>query len=385
MDQTELEQLPLYGIRVIALEQAIAAPLCTRYLADMGAEVIKIERPNGGDFARQYDSAAGEVSSWFVWANRGKKSLALDMKSSQAPEIMARLLATADIFIQNLAPGAVERLGLGADKLAQEYPRLISCSISGYGDAGSYRERKAYDLLLQGEGGIFALTGTPDAPTKAGVSVSDISAALYSFSSLTLALLQRGKDGKGRHISTSLFDGTVEWSAPYLYNTMYSGNPPRRSGARHNVIVPYGLYQARDGRVNLAVQNEEQWRKLCEGVLKRPELVQHPDYRSNESRVKHRIELDNLIEIIFSDYTVAELEKWLETADVPFGRVNELPELAQHPQLRERGRFHSVQVPGGNTVEVLATPIGWENLPERLDPVPALGEHTAEILQELGF
>jgi crotonobetainyl-CoA:carnitine CoA-transferase CaiB-like acyl-CoA transferase len=351
----------------------------------MGAEVIKIERPDGGDFARQYDSAAGEVSSWFVWANRGKKSLTLDMKSPLASDVMAKLLTTADIFIQNLAPGAAERLGLGAEKLAEHYPHLITASITGYGEDGPYRDRKAYDLLLQGEGGVFALTGDPTAPTKAGISVSDISAGLYAFSSITLALLQRGKTGKGCHIETSLFDGTVEWSAPYLYNTMYSGKAPSRSGSRHNVIVPYGLYQAKDGRVNLAVQNEEQWRKLCTGVLKRPELARHPDYSSNELRMKHRMTLDPLIETIFSDYSVTELEQLLSAADVPFGRVNELPELAQHPQLRQRGRFHSVQVPGGNTVEVLSSPLGWEGLPERLDPVPALGEHTAKILKELGL
>ncbi|NWJ47885.1 MAG: CoA transferase [Chloroflexi bacterium] len=376
--------LPLAGLRVLSLEQAIAVPLCTRYLADMGADVIKIERPEGGDFARQYDSAAGEnVSSWFVWANRGKRSLALDMKQPESLEIVHKLLAHSDIFLQNLAPGAAERLGLGVEALRQKYPRLIICTLSGYGLSGPYRDRKAYDLLLQGEAGVYALTGTADDPMKAGISVSDIAAGLYCFSSILLALRQRDTTGQGNVIETSLLDSTVEWVAPYLYYSMYTGRTPQRSGSRHNVIVPYGLYRAKNGSVNLAVQNEEQWRRLCRVALVRPDIASDPRYDSNEKRVARREELEALIEEIFSELTVEELEKRLEEADVPFGRVNSLETVAQHPQLRAQGRFSTLQVPDGRMLEALVSPFGLVNLPRELKAVPAAGQHNSEILREL--
>jgi len=381
---TNTPTLPLSGLRVLSLEQAIAAPLCTRYLADMGADVIKIERPDGGDFARQYDSAAGkDNSSWFVWANRGKRSLALDMKQPESREIIHKLLARSDIFVQNLAPGAAERLGLGADELRQRYPKLITCFISGYGLSGPYRDRKAYDLLLQGEAGVFALTGSADEPMKVGISVSDISAAVYSFSSILLALRQRDATGQGQHIETSLLETTVEWTAPYLYYSMYTGRAPQRSAGRHNLIVPYGIYRAKDGSVNLAVQNEEQWRRLCKIALARPDLATDTRYDSNEKRVAARHELEALIEEIFSEVSVDELEKRLEEADIPFGRVNELETVANHPQLRARNRFATIEGIDGRELEVLVTPFGLSGLPHRLDPVPGLGQHNAEILEEL--
>lgn len=376
--------LPLAGIRVVSLELAIAAPLCTRYLADMGADVIKIERPGSGDFARQYDSAAGkDMSSWFVWANRGKRSLALDLKKPENRAVLHRLLARSDIFVQNMAPGSVERLGLDTDTLERLYPRLITCFISGYGSTGPYRERKAYDLLLQGEAGVFAMTGTPEQPSRAGVSVSDISSALYSFSSLLLALRQRDLTGEGSHIETSLLNSTVEWVAPYLYYLQGTGRVPRRTAQRNSVIVPYGLYPVKDGKVNLAVQNDEQWRRLCRVVLKRPDLAENNLYNSNEKRVAARNEIEPIIERVFSELTINELEVQLIEADVPFGRVNELKDVAEHPQLRAQNRFVELTMQDGSTFEVLATPFGLQNLPQLFEPPPYIGQHTEEILQEI--
>lgn len=377
-------KLPLAGLKVLSLEMAIAAPLCTRYLADMGADVIKVERQGSGDFGRQYDSAAGKnMSSWFVWANRGKRSLALDLKQPASQEIVQRLLASTDIFVQNMAPGVAERLGLDEASLRQRYPRLITCFISGYGSTGPYRDRKAYDLLLQGEAGVFAMTGTPDEPMRAGISVSDIAAAVYSFSSLLLALRQRDLTGEGSHIETSLLASTAEWVAPYLYYNMYTGKTPKRSAQRGNIIVPYGLYPVKDGKVNLAVQNEEQWRRLCAIALKRPGLASEPRFNSNEKRVANRHELEPLIEEIFSELTIAQVEERLEKADVPFGRVNELEGVINHPQLRAQGRFVELEMPDGTRLEVLASPFGLQGLPQRLDPPPTVGQHNSQILEEL--
>lgn len=377
-------KLPLTGLKVLSLEMAIAAPLCTRYLADMGADVIKVEREGKGDFARQYDSAAGkDMSSWFVWANRGKHSLALDLKLPSSQEIIHKLLSSTDIFVQNMAPGVAERLGLESASLRERYPRLITCSISGYGSSGPYRDRKAYDLLLQGEAGVFALTGTPDQTMKAGISVSDIAAALYSFSSILLALRQRDFTGEGNHIETSLLASTVEWVAPYLYYNMYSGQTPRRTAQRHNLIVPYGLYPVKDGKVNLAVQNEDQWRRLCLKVLEKPDLATDPRFDSNRQRVAHRHELEPEIERVFGQLSLEDVESRLEQADVPFGRVNELAGVVNHPQLRATGRFVKLEMEDGTSLEVLANPFGLQGLPQRLDPPPTLGQHNAEILAEL--
>lgn len=378
------KKLPLAGLKVLSLEMAIAAPLCTRYLADMGADVIKVEREGNGDFSRQYDSAAGKnISSWFVWANRGKRSLALDLKLKESQQIVQRLLATTDIFVQNMAPGVVERLGLDEASLRERFPRLITCYVSGYGSTGPYRDRKAYDLLLQGEAGVFAMTGTPDEPMRAGISVSDIAAAVYSFSSILLALRQRDLTGEGSHIETSLLASTVEWVAPYLYYNMYTGKVPKRSAQRGNVIVPYGLYPVKDGQVNLAVQNEEQWRRLCAIGLNRPELATDPRFDSNEKRVTARHELEPVIEQIFSELNISQVEERLEKADVPFGRVNELEGVVNHPQLRAQGRFVELEMEDGTRLEVLANPFGLQGLPQRLDPPPSVGQHNAQILAEL--
>ncbi len=383
MTQSANSTLPLTGLRVVALEVATAAPLCTRYLADMGADVIKVEHPDGGDFGRNYDNAAGSVSSWFVWVNRGKRSLTLDLKQSDDRAILEKLLARADIFMQNLAPGAAERLGLGADGLHSRYPRLITCSISGYGPDGPYRDRKAFDLLLQGEAGILASTGSATEPAKAGISVSDISAAMYSFSSILLALIDRGVNGQGRHIEIAMLDTSVEWLSAQLYYSMYTGQKLERAGMRHNMIVPYGPYRAKDGYVNLAVQNEAQWRRLSQIVLQLPHIATDDAYNTNQKRVANRAALESLIETVFSDLTVSELEKRLETADVPFGRLNEVEQVAEHPQLLARHRFIEIEGPEGQPLRVLANPFGIQGLPERAGAVPALGQHNAEIRAEL--
>jgi itaconate CoA-transferase len=383
MAQTTPAPWPLSGLRVISLEVATAAPLCTRYLADMGADVIKIEHPTGGDFGRHYDRAAGSVSSWFVWSNRGKRSLTLDLKNPADRAILEKLLARSDVFMQNLAPGAADRLGLGATELRERYPRLITASISGYGLNGPYRDRKAFDLLLQGEAGVLAVTGSADQPAKAGMSVSDISAAMYAFSSILLALVQRGITGQGRNIEISMLDTTVEWLAAPLYYTMYTGQKLERAGMRHNMIVPYGPYRARDGYVNLAVQNEAQWLRLCEVVLLQPDLATDARYNNNARRLANRAELEATIETIFADLPVAELEHRLEAADVPFGRLNELAAVATHPQLLARERFIEIAGPEGQPLRVLANPFGLEGLPERGGAIPALGQHNAEILAEL--
>lgn len=383
MPQSVDSQLPLAGLRVVALEVATAAPLCTRYLADMGADVIKVEHPGGGDFGRHYDNAAGSVSSWFVWSNRGKRSLTLDLKNPAGREILEKLLARSDIFMQNLAPGAAERLDLGAASLRERYPRLITCSISGYGLSGPYRDRKAFDLLLQGEAGVLAITGSKEEPAKAGMSASDISAAMYAFSSILLALIKRGTTGQGSAIEISMLDTTVEWLSAQLYYTMYTGQKLERAGMRHNMIVPYGPYRAKDGYVNLAVQNEAQWKRLCEVVLQQPKLATDERYDNNAKRLANRDALEATIETIFTDYPVAELERRLEAADVPFGRLNELEAVATHPQLLVRGRFIEVAGPEGQPLKVLANPFGIEGLPESAGAVPALGQHNAEILAEL--
>lgn len=377
------DDLPLSGLRVVTLEQAIAAPLCTRYLFDLGADVIKIERPDGGDFARHYDHAAGSVSSWFVWANRGKRSVVLDLKDAEGRANLERLLVRADVFVQNLAPGAIERLGFGRQALRERYPGLITCDISGYGASGPYRDRKAFDLLLQGEAGAIAITGRPEAPAKIGMSVSDISAGMYALSSILAALLQRGRDGRGRHVEISMLETTAEWLGGSFYYAMFTGQPPQRAGLRHNLIVPYGPYAAKDGVVNLAVQNEAQWARLCADVLRRPDLATDPDYDTNPKRVARRAQLETLIEDIFAGVAVAELERRLERADIPFGRLNDLPEVAQHPQLLARGKFVEVSGPEGQPLRVLAHPFGLEGAPERGGAVPALGQHTAEVLAEL--
>jgi itaconate CoA-transferase len=376
--------LPLDGITVVAVEQAVAAPFATRQLADLGARVIKIERPGIGDFARGYDSTVKGMSSHFVWLNRTKESLTLDLKRPEAIEILRGLLTRADVFIHNLAPGAMARLGFGSETVRREYPRAIVCEISGYGSTGPYRDKKAYDLLVQSEAGMLAITGTEDQPAKVGISVADISAGMYAFSGVLAALLRRQKTGEGSALEVSLFESLGEWMSYPVYYALGGAAPPR-SGARHAVIAPYGPYAAGDGRiVYLGLQNEREWGRFCAEALGRPEVAIDPRFSSNPQRVKHRDELDAIITNAFSRLTADEVIDRLETAQIANARMNTIEEFIDHPQLAARNRWTEVASPAG-PVRALVPPFNFDNMEMPMGAIPAVGEHTDTILGELGF
>nr|WP_180218762.1 CaiB/BaiF CoA-transferase family protein [Streptomyces albus] len=369
---------------VVALEQAVAGPYATRQLADLGARVIKVERPGTGDFARGYDRRVRGMSSHFVWANRGKESLTLDLKDPRGAGVLRSLLAGADVFLQNLAPGATRRLGLDAATLRAADPRLVVCDISGYGQGGPYATAKAYDLLVQSEAGLLSVTGTPGEMAKAGIAVSDIAAGMYAYSSVLAALLERGRTGEGGHLDITLFEATVEWMGFPLYYSYEGAEPPPRAGAAHATIYPYGPFTAGDGRVvMMGVQNEREWRGFCERFLGRPELAEHPDHRGNAARDRHRDTLGPLIAARFAELTGEGAVELLSRIPVASARVNSLHEVWRHPQLAARGRWHQVDTPAG-PVPALAPP-GPASAAPRMDPVPALGEHTDAILAELGL
>jgi itaconate CoA-transferase len=377
--------LPLAGARVVAWEHAVAAPLATRHLADLGADVVKVERPGGGDFARDYDSAVNGLSAHFVWLNRGKRSVVLDLKQHDGRRAFDLLLDRADVFVHNQGPGAAERLGCTYADLSARNPRVITCAISGYGPDGPHRDRKAYDLLLQGEAGVIALTGTPEAPAKIGISVADIASGVYAFSSILAALLQRQTTGHGAEIQISMLESLVEWMMPAAYVAEYTGRSPARAGARHGFIVPYGSYRVGDGSsVNLAVQNEGQWRRLCAVALGRPELADDARFVTNELRLANRDQLEPLIESLLADDTRESVEARLAQADVPFGTVNDIQSVLRHPQLQARARWFSIPSPAGS-LRALHHPLNIAGLPRPAGSVPALGEHTAEVLAELGL
>jgi itaconate CoA-transferase len=379
-----LADLPLAGLRVVAWEHAVAAPLATRHLADLGADVVKVERP-GGDFARAYDSAVNGLSAYFVWLNRGKRSVVLDVKDAPGRRAFDVLLDRADVFVHNQGPGAAERLGCAYPQLSARNPRLVMCAISGYGPDGPHRDRKAYDLLLQGEAGVMAITGTPEQPAKVGISVADICSGMYAFSSILAALYQRESTGEGAEIQISMLESLVEWGMPAAYVAEYAGRSPARAGARHNFIVPYGGYRVGDGgSVNLAVQNDGQWRRLCEVVLRRPELADHPRFATNELRLANRDELEPLIETLLAEDTRESAEARLVEADVPFGTINELEDVLRHPQLAARGRWFDIDSPVG-ALRALHHPLNISGLARPAGRVPALGEHTDEVLRELGL
>ena len=374
---------PLRGLTVVSLEQAIAAPYATRQLADLGARVIKVERPDVGDFARGYDQRVNGLSSHFVWVNRNKESLALDAKDPRGRALLHRLVAGADVFVQNLAPGAAGRLGLAAAALRAEHPRLVVCDISGYGDGGPYTAMKAYDLMVQSEAGLVSVTGAPDAPAKVGISVSDIAAGMYAYSGVLAALLERGRTGQGSVVDVSMLESTVEWMGFPLYYSYDGAPPPPRAGAAHATIYPYGPFDAVDGRVMMAIQNEREWARFCDRFLGRPELAEHPDYAGNAARDTHREALGALIAARFAELTAAEAIALLAAVPVAYARVNTMAEVWEHPQLAARGRWHEVGTPAG-PVPALAPP-GIVDPAPRMDPVPALGEHTRPILAELGL
>ncbi len=376
---------PLDGITVVTVEQAVAAPLATRHLADLGARVIKAERPGEGDFARGYDGTVRGLSSYFVWLNRSKESLTLDLKHPRAREIMARLVARADVFVQNLAPGAAERLGLGAAELAARHPRLIVCGISGYGDTGPCRDRKAYDLLIQSEAGLLSVTGTPETPSKAGISIADIAAGMYAYSGILSALFRRERTGQGARIEVSMLEALAEWMGTPLYYAHYGGRAPERTGASHATIYPYGPFRTGDGRsVMLGVQNEREWHALCRLVLGRPEVADDPRFASNPARVAHREAVTRLIEEVFAGLTADQAVARLDAAQIANARVNNLEEVWCHPQLAARGRWREVKTPAG-PIAALLPPATLSTSEARMEPVPALGEHTDSVLAGLGY
>jgi crotonobetainyl-CoA:carnitine CoA-transferase CaiB-like acyl-CoA transferase len=372
---------PLDGLLVVALEQAVAAPFATRQLADLGARVIKIERAGAGDFARGYDTSVLGQASYFVWLNRGKESVELDVKSPGGQQAMAALLARADVFVQNLAPGAAERLGLDAAGLLARHRRLICCSVSGYGPDGPYAGKKAYDLLVQCEAGLLSVTGTPDAPCKAGISVADIAAGMYAYSGVLTALYERERTGRGSSFEVSLLDALGEWmTQPYLY-TVYGGQEPRRTGARHASISPYGPYQARGGEVFIGLQNEREWAVLCEKVLARSDLVTDERFATNPDRVKHDDELTAIIEDVLASMTPDEVVARLDAAGIASARLRTPAEFAAHPQLAARDRWREADTPGG-PVRALLPPVTVPGREAAMGAVPALGQHTEAVLAE---
>jgi crotonobetainyl-CoA:carnitine CoA-transferase CaiB-like acyl-CoA transferase len=376
---------PLEGVTVVALEQAVAAPFATRQLADLGARVIKVERPGAGDFARAYDETVHGQSSHFVWLNRNKESIALDVKEAGDRAVLSALLAKADVFVQNLAPGAAGRLGLDAETLRAEHPRLIICGISGYGSTGPYRGKKAYDLLVQCEAGVVSITGTPEAPAKTGIPVADIAAGMYAYSGVLSALYERERTGEGSSFEVSMLDALGEWAGFPYYYTNYGGSPPPRNGAKHAAISPYGPYTAGDGAVVfIGVQNEREWAVRCESVLGRPELAADPRFERNSLRVAHDAELAGIIEHALAGSSAPEVERRLDEAGIANARMRTMAEFAEHPQLAARERWGEVATPGG-PVTALLPPIEVPGRKPRLDPVPDVGEHTAAIRAELGF
>ncbi|MFM0319657.1 CaiB/BaiF CoA-transferase family protein [Paraburkholderia nemoris] len=376
---------PLDGVKVITLEHAIAAPFCTRQLADLGARVIKIERPGVGDFARAYDERVHGMASHFVWCNRSKESLTLDVKAPQAQGIFARLLEDTDVLVQNLAPGAAARLGLSYEALHEKYPRLIVCNISGYGSDGPYRDKKAYDLMIQSESGFLSITGGPDSPAKAGCSIADIAAGMYAYTNILSALLQRSKTGLGREIDVSMLESMVEWMTYPLYYAFDGASPPPRAGAAHATIYPYGPFPAGDAKtVMLGLQNEREWGVFCAQVLLEPELALDPRFSSNSKRVAAREELREIIVAAFSKLTSEEVISRLDTAQIANARMNDMPDVWSHPQLKERNRWVSIDSPAGAIPALLPPGISTAS-DVRLDAVPALGQHTEALLNELGF
>ena len=377
--------LPLEGITVVSLEHAVAAPFATRQLADLGARVIKIERPGTGDFARGYDTRVNGLASHFVWINRSKESLTLNVKHPEGADILHRLVAKADVLVQNLAPGAADRMGLSFDDLHKANPGLIVCNISGYGADGPDKNRKAYDLLVQAEAGFLSVTGSPDAPAKAGNSVADIAAGMYAYSNILASLLQRGKTGKGNNIDISMLEALAEWMGYPMYYAYDGAPPPPRAGAAHATIFPYGPFVAGDGReVMLGLQNEREWLVFCEQVLKQPNLVTDPRFASNHARAANKDVLTAIIVAAFASLSAKEVIMCLDKTGIANSRINDMAGLWSHDQLKARGRWRDVATPSG-PVPALLPPGGIGSMEARMDAVPDLGEHSRSILAELGL
>jgi len=375
---------PLDGITVVSLEHAIAAPFCTRQLADLGARVIKVERPGGGDFARAYDQRVAGEASHFIWVNRSKESLTLDLKQPAAQAVLQELVAGADVLVQNLAPGAAARMGLRAEVLQAKHPSLIVCDISGYGEDGPYRDKKAYDLLIQSEAGFLSITGTADAPCKSGNSIADIAAGMYAYTGILAALLQRGKTGKGSHIDVSMLESLAEWMGYPMYYAYDGSPPPPRSAASHATIYPYGPFAAGDGgTVMLGLQNEREWRAFCEGVLMQAGLATDPRFDSNAKRNANREVLQALILETFAALSTAQVLERLDAAQIANARMNDMAGLWQHPQLQARECWREVASPAG-AIPALLPPGRQSAFDYRMDAIPAVGEHTESILRSMG-
>ncbi|MFD0314014.1 CaiB/BaiF CoA transferase family protein [Streptomyces flavalbus] len=377
---------PLAGVTVVAVEQAVAAPFATRQLADLGARVIKVERVDGGDFARDYDTAAGGLASHFVWCNRGKESVALDLKDPRGLDVVRRLVADADVFVQNLAHGAAARLGLDAATLCAAHPRLVAVDISGYGSTGPYADQRAYDMLVQCEAGLVSVTGTPEQPVKAGIPAADIAAAMYAFSGVLAALLRRGTTGRGGPVEVSMLEALVEWMGHPLHHAMHGGTPPARTGLAHAVIAPYDAYATADGgRVLLSVQNDREWRRLAERVLGRPELGTDPAFATNAARVANRERTDGLVADALGALTADGALARLTDAGIACARLRDVREVAGHPQLAARRRWREVGTPVGP----LRAPLPPITLPggdtAGMGDVPALGQHTGSVLRAVGM
>jgi crotonobetainyl-CoA:carnitine CoA-transferase CaiB-like acyl-CoA transferase len=375
---------PLDGLRVVALEHAVAGPLCTRHLADLGADVIKVERPSGGDFARVYDTFVHGESSFFVWLNRGKRSLTLDMKSPEGREILRRLVNAADVLVQNLAPGAAARLGLSYGALSAKHPRLVVCDISGYGESGPFARKKAYDLLIQAEAGVISVTGTPEAPSRVGVSIADIATGMYAQSGVLAALLRRERTGQGANVKVAMLDALVEWMMPPVYRFGYDGTTTPRAPTSHPPLAPYGAHRTRDGQVIFGLQNEREWAIFCAEVLGRPELATDPRFASNIARCQHRDELTVLIEAYFADKDTGEVVELLDRAGIANGRLNAPGDVWAHLQLQARDRWREIGTPRGR-VRALLPPMTFTDVEAAMGDVPALGQHTGEVLGELGY
>jgi itaconate CoA-transferase len=375
---------PLDGFRILALEHAVAAPLCTRHLADLGAEIIKIERPGEGDFARGYDSFVRGISSFVVWLNRGKRSVTLDLKQQAGRAVLDRLVERADVLVQNLAPGATARLGFSYAALSPRHPRLIVCDISGYGESGPYARKKAYDLLIQAESGLISVTGTPEQPSRVGISAADIATGMYAQSAVLAALLRRERSGQGAHVTVAMLDALAEWMSYPMYRTAYADSPLPREALSHPALAPYGAHRTKDGEVIFGLQNEREWATFCVKVMSRPDWVSDPRYRDNAARREHREELRAEIEASFAEKTSLEVVALLDAAGIANGRLNDARRLWEHEQLAARDRWRKIDSPAGK-LRALLPPVTFADTEAVMGAVPALGQHTDSVLAELGY
>ena len=375
---------PLEGMRVIALEHAVAAPLCTRHLADMGADVIKIERPGEGDFARAYDNYVNGICSHFVWLNRGKRSITLDVKQPSARAVLDQLVGGADVLVQNLAPGAAARLGLSHEALKPANPKLVVCDISGYGESGPFVQKKAYDLLIQAESGLISVTGSPDEPSRVGISIADIATGMYALTGILGALLRRGRTGEGANVKVAMIDALGEWMTYPMLRMAYAGTPPPRSPTSHPAIAPYGSHRTKDGQVIFGIQNEREWAVFCTKVMGRPDIQVDPRFHNQHARRENRAALTTEIEAFFGTMTSLEVVKLLDDAGIANGRLNDSKDIWDHVQFAARDKWREISTEAG-PVRALLPPFTFTDVEAFMGDVPALGQHTDQIMAELGY